>query len=129
MGACYRRTLRLPHGCGVVALLRPRARPCVEVFHLGAWRTCATSRPQCPAGAGGYSTSTPTPRRPSAHLGGEALLAPLVRAAPGLRVPGAVDGAELAVRAVLGQQVSVAAARTFAARLAARYGTPARRAG
>ena len=57
-------------------------------------------------------------------LGSDDVLAPLVRARPGLRVPGAYDGFELAVRAVLGQQVSVAAARTFAARLAARYGTP-----
>ena len=52
------------------------------------------------------------------------MLAPLVRAAPGLRVPGAVDGAELAVRAVLGQQVSVAAARTAAARLTLALGEP-----
>jgi AraC family transcriptional regulator of adaptative response / DNA-3-methyladenine glycosylase II len=40
----------------------------------------------------------------------------------GLRVPGAIDGFELAVRAVLGQQVTVAAARTLAARLVARFG-------
>ena len=45
-------------------------------------------------------------------LGADPLLAPLVAAAPGRRVPGAVDGLELAVRAVLGQQVSVAGART-----------------
>jgi len=50
------------------------------------------------------------------------VLAPLVRARPGLRVPGAYDGFELAVRAVLGQQISVAAASTFAGRLAARHG-------
>jgi AraC family transcriptional regulator of adaptative response / DNA-3-methyladenine glycosylase II len=49
-------------------------------------------------------------------------LAPLAAARPGLRVPGAYDGFELAVRAVLGQQVSLAAARTFAARLADRFG-------
>ena len=55
-------------------------------------------------------------------LASDDVLAPLVHARPGLRVPGAYDGFELAVRAVLGQQVSVAAARTFAARLAARYG-------
>ena len=42
----------------------------------------------------------------------------------GLRLPGTVDGFELAVRAVLGQQVTVAAARTLATRLVARYGTP-----
>jgi AraC family transcriptional regulator, regulatory protein of adaptative response / DNA-3-methyladenine glycosylase II len=59
----------------------------------------------------------------AAHLGGDALLAPLVAAAPGLRVPGTVDGSELAVRAVLGQQVSVAGARTLTARLLA-VGTP-----
>jgi AraC family transcriptional regulator, regulatory protein of adaptative response / DNA-3-methyladenine glycosylase II len=54
-----------------------------------------------------------------ARLGGDALLGPLVRAAPGRRVPGHPDPAELAVRALLGQQVSVAAARTLAGRLAA----------
>ncbi|MCM2255741.1 MAG: helix-turn-helix domain-containing protein [Vicinamibacteria bacterium] len=51
------------------------------------------------------------------------MLAACVAAAPGQRLPGAFDPFELAVRAVLGQQVSVAAARTFAARLAARHGT------
>jgi AraC family transcriptional regulator, regulatory protein of adaptative response / DNA-3-methyladenine glycosylase II len=52
------------------------------------------------------------------------LLAPLVRNAPGLRIPGAWDPFECAVRAVLGQQVSVAAGRTLAARVVARVGTP-----
>ncbi|MFH1277367.1 MAG: AlkA N-terminal domain-containing protein [Candidatus Eisenbacteria bacterium] len=51
-------------------------------------------------------------------------LAPLVRRRPGLRVPGAWDGFELAVRAVLGQQVSVAGAATLAGRLAERFGRP-----
>jgi AraC family transcriptional regulator of adaptative response / DNA-3-methyladenine glycosylase II len=51
------------------------------------------------------------------------LLSPLVRNAPGLRIPGAWDPFECAVRAVLGQQVSVAAGRTLAARLVARAGT------
>ncbi|HLW60852.1 MAG TPA: DNA-3-methyladenine glycosylase 2 [bacterium] len=49
----------------------------------------------------------------------------LAAAKPGLRVPGAFDGFELAVRAVLGQQVSVAAARTLAGRVAAAYGSRA----
>lgn len=47
----------------------------------------------------------------------------LVAGTPGLRLPGALDGFEVAVRAILGQQVSVAAARTLAARLVARFGT------
>jgi AraC family transcriptional regulator, regulatory protein of adaptative response / DNA-3-methyladenine glycosylase II len=57
-------------------------------------------------------------------LGADPRLAPSVRRHPGLRVPGAVDGFELLVRAVLGQQVSVAAARTFAGRLVQRCGRP-----
>src|SRR4029434_10457365 len=47
-----------------------------------------------------------------------------IRRHPARRVPGHPDPAELAVRAVLGQQVSVAGARTQAGRLVARYGTP-----
>jgi AraC family transcriptional regulator of adaptative response / DNA-3-methyladenine glycosylase II len=53
-----------------------------------------------------------------------ATLGPLAADAPGLRVPGAVDGFEMAVRAVLGQQVSVRAAHTLAGRLVAAFGTP-----
>ncbi|MGE5625019.1 MAG: AlkA N-terminal domain-containing protein [Bacillota bacterium] len=52
------------------------------------------------------------------------LLKPLLKRRPGLRVPGTWDPFELAVRAVLGQQVSVAAARTFAARIVEAHGTP-----
>jgi AraC family transcriptional regulator of adaptative response / DNA-3-methyladenine glycosylase II len=57
-------------------------------------------------------------------LGGDPLLGPAVAALPGLRIPGHVDGDELIVRAVLGQQVSVAGARTLAGRLAAAHGHP-----
>ena len=57
-------------------------------------------------------------------LRADPLLAPSVRRHPGLRVPGAWDPFELAVRAVLGQQISVAGASTLAARLAVRFGTP-----
>lgn len=53
-----------------------------------------------------------------AALAADPTLRPLVRATPGIRVPGAIGGFEVAVRAVLGQQVSVRAARTFAGRLA-----------
>jgi DNA-3-methyladenine glycosylase II len=57
-----------------------------------------------------------------AHLGRDALLAPLVEAAPGLRVPGAWSAFELVVRAIVGQQVSVKAATTLIGRLVARAG-------
>ena len=64
------------------------------------------------------------PVRVDAVLGLDPLLAPMVAARPGLRVPGTVDPAELAIRTVLGQQVSVAAARTLTARLVATFGEP-----
>jgi len=58
-----------------------------------------------------------------AHLARDPLLAPLVAARPGLRVPGGWDGFEIAVRAILGQQISVAAARRLLGRLVALCGT------
>lgn len=66
------------------------------------------------------------PARIGAALSTDPLLAPLVHARPGLRVLGCVDGFETAVSTVLGQQVSLAAARTFAGRLVAAFGTPLR---
>ena len=58
-----------------------------------------------------------------AHLSRDSRLAPLVAARPGLRAPGGWDGFELGVRAVLGQQVSIAAARRLAGQLVAYHGT------
>ncbi len=57
-------------------------------------------------------------------LSGDEVLRRLLRNAPGIRVPGAWDGFELTVRAILGQQVSVKAATTLAGRIAERYGEP-----
>jgi AraC family transcriptional regulator, regulatory protein of adaptative response / DNA-3-methyladenine glycosylase II len=58
------------------------------------------------------------------EFAGDPVLGPLVRRRPGLRVPGHVDGHEVAVRAVLGQQVTVVAARTIATRLTELLGEP-----
>src|SRR5271163_849881 len=58
------------------------------------------------------------------HLSRDPLLAPLVAKRPGLRAPGGWDGFELAVRAILGQQISVAAARCLAEQLVTRHGKP-----
>ncbi len=60
-----------------------------------------------------------------AHLGRDPVLGELVAKRPGLRAPGAVDGFEMAVRAVVGQQISVSGARTVLGRLAADHGTRA----
>ena len=64
------------------------------------------------------------PRAIGAGLGRDPFTAALVARRPGLRMPGAFDGFELAVRAILGQQVSVAAATRLAGRLVAGFGTP-----
>ena len=60
----------------------------------------------------------------AAHLSDDSRLATIVARCPGLRVPGAFDGFELAVRAILGQRISVRAATTLAGRLADRFGEP-----
>ncbi len=62
------------------------------------------------------------PQDIAGHLARDAALAPLLSALPGLRLPGAWDGFELAVRAILGQQVTVKGASTLAGRLAAAFG-------
>jgi AraC family transcriptional regulator of adaptative response / DNA-3-methyladenine glycosylase II len=67
---------------------------------------------------------TADPALIGAHLAQDPALAPLVAARPGLRAPGAWDGFELAVRAILGQQITVVAARNLAAKLTAAYGEP-----
>jgi AraC family transcriptional regulator of adaptative response / DNA-3-methyladenine glycosylase II len=63
------------------------------------------------------------PRAIATALSASPRLRPLLRRNPGLRVPSGWDGFEIAVRAVLGQQVSVAAARTLASRIVQRHGT------
>lgn len=117
-GETYRRSLRLPHGAGVVALT-PRDGHVEARFWLDDLRDLATAAQRCRA----LLDLDADPRTVDDALAVDPMLGPLVRACPGRRVPGHVDGAELAVRAVIGQQVSVAAARTVAGTLAQRFGT------
>jgi AraC family transcriptional regulator of adaptative response / DNA-3-methyladenine glycosylase II len=112
-----RRTLRLPHGPGIVAL-RPGAQAVDADFLLTDGADLDVAVAQCRH----LLDLDADPAAIDAGLAGDPLLAPLVAAAPGRRVPRTVDVAELAVRAVLGQQVSTAAARTHAARLVVAHG-------
>jgi AraC family transcriptional regulator of adaptative response / DNA-3-methyladenine glycosylase II len=64
------------------------------------------------------------PHAIAARLGADPALAPLVAARPGLRVPGAWDGFEVAVRAILGQEITVAGAIRLAGKVVAAHGTP-----
>jgi AraC family transcriptional regulator, regulatory protein of adaptative response / DNA-3-methyladenine glycosylase II len=120
-GGRYRRVLALPHGPGVVELAASGRRAHVDCeLRLADLRDLAAAVQRCRR----LLDLDADPLAVAEVLGADPLLAPLVHAAPGRRVPGAVDGAELAVRAVLGQQVSVAGARTLAARLARALGDP-----
>ncbi|MEN3280404.1 MAG: AraC family transcriptional regulator [Solirubrobacteraceae bacterium] len=127
-GARYRRSLRLARGAGVVEVgLADGARDAgAAVVRCRVWLDDPRDFDEAAERCRRLLGLDAEPAAVAAVLGGDALLGPLVVAAPGLRVPGAVDGAELAVRAVLGQQVSVAAARTAAGRLVASYGEPLR---
>lgn len=115
----YRRTLRLPHGAGI-AELAPCAGHIECRLRLGDLRDLAAAVGRCRALLDLDADS----KAVDGALEGDALLGALVRRAPGRRVPGAVDGAELAVRTVIGQQISVSGARGVAARLAAALGSP-----
>jgi AraC family transcriptional regulator of adaptative response / DNA-3-methyladenine glycosylase II len=112
--------LALPHGPGVAALT-PGTEDHVRCeLRLSDLRDLAAAVQRCRR----LLDLDADPVAVDDALAADPLLAPLVRRAPGRRVPGAVDGAELAVRAVLGQQVSVAGARTLAGRLTAALGEP-----
>ena len=118
----YWRTLRLPHGSGVVALgPGSEVEPSVT---CRLWLEDARDEAAAVTRCRHLLDLDANPAVIDAHLAEDPLLGPYVRRTPGLRVPGAVDGAELAVRAILGQQVSVAGAATLAGRLVARYGAP-----
>lgn len=121
VNGCYRRTIRLSRSRGIIELetaeqaqtlqlrmqlndltdLSPLVQRCRFLFDLDA----------IPAAIADVLSTDP-------------LLAALVSARPGLRVPGTVSGFELAVRAILGQQISVAGAQTLAGRLVAELGEP-----
>ncbi|MYS48955.1 helix-turn-helix domain-containing protein [Streptomyces sp. SID6013] len=115
----YRRTLRLPYGHGIVALT-PHPDHIACRLTLGDPRDLTVAISRCRR----LLDLDADPVAIDDQLRADPLLAPLVDKAPGRRVPRTVDEAEFAVRAVLGQQVSTAAARTHAARLVTVHGDP-----
>ncbi|MGW0815784.1 AlkA N-terminal domain-containing protein [Streptomyces viridiviolaceus] len=113
----YRRTLRLPYGHGIAAL-SPRPDHIACRLTLSDLRDLTVAISRCRR----LLDLDADPAAIDDQLRTDPLLAPLVDKAPGRRVPRTVDEAEFAVRAVLGQQVSTAAARTHAARLVTAHG-------
>jgi AraC family transcriptional regulator of adaptative response / DNA-3-methyladenine glycosylase II len=115
----YRSTLRLPYGHGVVSL-----RPMPE--HISCSLSLTDLRDLGPAisRCRWLLDLDADPAAIDDQLSQDDVLAPLVHKSPGRRVPRTTDPAQFAIRAVLGQQVSTAAARTHAARLVVAHGDP-----
>jgi AraC family transcriptional regulator of adaptative response / DNA-3-methyladenine glycosylase II len=122
----YARTLALPHASGTVRLdIDDHDQPGQTAFVTATF--ALEDLRDTAAGVERVRRLLDADCDPTAVddvLGRDPLLGPLVARRLGLRVPGHVDGNELAVRAVLGQQVTVAAARTVAARLTQELGRP-----
>ena len=115
----YRRTLRLAHGWGTVEL-RPLVDRVECRLQLADLRDLASAVERSRR----LLDLDADPVAIAEQLGEDDHLRPWVLKRPGLRVPGHVDGFEVAVRAIVGQQVSVAAARTVLGRFVARHGEP-----
>ncbi len=113
----FARTLTLPHGCGAVELT-PDEGYVRANLHLDDLRDLTPAVQRCRH----LLDLDADPVAVADHLGADRVLGPTARRTPGLRVPGTVDPHELAVRAVVGQQVSVASARGVLGRLVAEPG-------
>jgi AraC family transcriptional regulator, regulatory protein of adaptative response / DNA-3-methyladenine glycosylase II len=123
----YRRTIQLPNGAGILSLgpLVPspaqRGPGFVDCeLQLEDLRDLTAAVQRCRR----LLDLDADPEAVTGYLSADPVLGPLAAAHPGRRSPGHTCGSELALRAVLGQQVSVAAARRLAARLVASYGKP-----
>jgi AraC family transcriptional regulator of adaptative response / DNA-3-methyladenine glycosylase II len=117
LDGAFRRSLRLPRGTGAVEL-RPADGHIHARFWLSDLRDLGAAMQRCRV----LLDLDSDPHAVADALGGDSLLGALVRKTPGRRVPGHVDAHELAVRAVLGQQVSLPGASTLAGRLVSLYG-------
>jgi AraC family transcriptional regulator, regulatory protein of adaptative response / DNA-3-methyladenine glycosylase II len=115
----YARTVSTPGGAAVLEIATATLGPWLE---LSLWGPVSRELFGITERVRALFDVAVDPRAIGAHLSHDPLLRKMVRARPGLRVPGAWDGFEVAVRAVLGQQVSVAGATTLAGRLARRFG-------
>ena len=114
----YQRSLRLPGGAGVVELRAGDDGGVEARLVLDDERDRAAAIDRCRA----LFDLEADPRAIVDALAGDSVIGPLVRAAPGRRVAGTADPHELAIRAALGQQVSLAGAATLAGRLVADCG-------
>ncbi|MCH8565068.1 helix-turn-helix domain-containing protein [Nesterenkonia sp. LB17] len=130
----YARTLRLAHGPAAIQVTATPASPgqarddpapsCVHWrLHLECELSAWADIPAAVAVARRLFDLDADPLAVGAALSTDPALAPLVARSPGLRIPGTADGPEYLIRAIVGQQISVAAARTHLSRLVDALGT------
>ncbi|WP_313817078.1 AlkA N-terminal domain-containing protein [Citricoccus sp.] len=120
----YARTLALPSGPAAVLVLATRNRHGSWTLRARLHLTAAADQGAALTALRALVDADTDPTAADGMLATDPALAPLVRATPGIRIPGTVDPHELVVRALVGQQISVAAARTHLGRLAGALGTP-----
>ncbi len=118
----YARTVALPHGPGAFEVRVPR--PGSGRVDLDLELADLADAPVAVARVRRLLDLDADPVAVDSALAADPVLAPSVAAVPGIRVPGTLDPAELLVRAIVGQQISVAAARTHLSRLAQGVGAP-----
>ncbi|GAA0688303.1 AlkA N-terminal domain-containing protein [Streptomyces malaysiensis subsp. malaysiensis] len=117
----YRRTLRLPHGTGIAEVGERVGDGWLEChLHLSDPRDLTSAAQRMRR----LFDLDADPQAVAERLRADPALAPLIAACPGLRAPGTADPHELAVRAVLGEEVPVAAERSLGSALVAAYGKP-----
>ena len=120
-GNTYRRVLLLPNGPGILAVRSSPSGSYLDCdLELGDLRDVTAAVQRCRR----LFDLDADPVAIATDLATDPVLGDLARSCPGRRSPGCVDGDEMAIRAVLGQQVSVAAARKLAGGLVAAYGKP-----
>jgi AraC family transcriptional regulator, regulatory protein of adaptative response / DNA-3-methyladenine glycosylase II len=119
-GEAYRRTIVVEGDPGVLELLPGAEDHLLLRAHLPRWRELIHIVQR----ARWIASLDLDLDEASAQLGDDPIVGPLIRARPGIRTPGSWDAFEIGVRAIIGQQVTIAAANTIAGRLVARLGTP-----
>ena len=118
--SCYRRTISIAGNTGTIRIARSGSKPALALevqFPDSRALLVIVERVRRMFDLGA------DPSLIAEQLGGDVLLGRILKLHPGIRTPGAWEGFELSVRAILGQQISVAAATTIAGRLAKRFGT------
>jgi len=118
--SCYRRTIAVDGHTGTLQVEHCPTTPAID---LEVRFPDSHALPAIIERVGRMFDLGADPAAIAEHFAGDPLLGPLLTRHPGLRTPGAWDAFEVSVRAILGQQVSVAAATTIAGRIATRFGT------